>query len=140
MKRRHFLNAAGSAAMTVPLAALSAEPAEAKRDLIRRENEKAGTADWQLTRVKLDKPGGVRASAIEGYCSRQSVLAGESIDILVSTATPAKYIIEIFRTGYYGGRGARLMQTLGPFEGKKQPDPVMGQKRLMECRWAPSPR
>src|SRR5205814_5682098 len=38
-------------------------------------------------------------------------------------------------TGYYGGRGARLMKTLGPFVGEKQPDPETGPKNLHECRW-----
>jgi len=55
---------------------------------------------------------------IEGYCSRQSVKAGESIDVAVSTAPAAQFTIEIFRMGYYGGRGARSMKTLGPFKGK----------------------
>ena len=80
----------------------------------------------------------MRAYAVEGYCTKQSVAAGDSIGICVSTNPAAKFNLEIFRTGYYGGSGARLMTTLGPFEGKKQPDPVMSEKRLMECRWEPS--
>lgn len=81
---------------------------------------------------------GFRAPAIEGYCSRQSVLAGETLDIMVSTAPAAKFSIEIFRTGYYGGRGARLMTVLGPLNGKKQPEPEIGPRRLRECKWQPS--
>ena len=54
---------------------------------------------------------------------------------MVSTDPPQKFQIEIFRTGYYGGRGARLMTTLGPFEGKAQPTPPVGPKDLRECRW-----
>ncbi|MEZ6074137.1 MAG: hypothetical protein R3C56_00250 [Pirellulaceae bacterium] len=61
--------------------------------------------DWQLTRVRLDKVGGLRNSAIEGYCSKQSVEAGEQIDFMVSTDPTQKFTIEIFRTGYYGGSG-----------------------------------
>jgi hypothetical protein len=57
---------------------------------------------------------------------------------MVSTDPPAKFKIEIFRTGYYGGRGARLMTTLGPFPGTPQPIPPAGDKRLRECRWTPS--
>ena len=66
------------------------------------------------------------------------MLAGETLDIMVSTDPPAKFRIEIFRTGYYGGRGARLMTTLGPFQGTAQPIPPVGDKRLRECRWTPS--
>jgi hypothetical protein len=87
--------------------------------------------------VRPDKANGVRASAIEGYCSRQSLKAGETLDIIVSTAPAARFTIEILRTGYYGGEGARLMTKLGPFEGKTQPVPTMGEKRLMECQWEP---
>jgi hypothetical protein len=48
----------------------------------------------------------------------------------------AKFEIEIFRTGYYGGRGARLMTTLGPFDGVVQETPMPGDKNLHECRWS----
>ena len=109
--------------------------AERDSDLIRRENAKEGSRDWQLTRVALQSTTGVRAAYIEGYCSKQSVSAGETIDIMVSTNPISRFQIEIFRTGYYGGRGARLMTTLGPFEGVTQPDPEIGPKNLHECRW-----
>ena len=95
--------------------------------LIRQENAKPGATDWQLTRVRLNKSGGLRSPWIEGYCSKQSVEAGESIDIMVSTDPATAYLVEIFRTGYYGGRGARLMKTLGPFPGKSQPTPPVGE-------------
>ena len=52
------------------------------------------------------------------------MLAGEAIDIMVSTNPPRKFRIEIFRMGYYGGRGARLVQVVGPFEGRAQPVPM----------------
>ncbi len=108
------------------------------KDLVRRENALPGSRDWQLSRVGLRSGNYVRAAHIEGYCSRQSVSAGESLDIMVSTDPPARFQIEIFRTGYYGGRGARLVTTLGPFEGHTQPDPAPGEKDLHECRWQPT--
>jgi len=46
--------------------------------------------------------------------------------------------IDIFRMGYYGGEGARLMTTLGPFTGKEQPVPEIGPQRLRECQWTAS--
>ncbi|MBM4088788.1 MAG: hypothetical protein FJ276_05065 [Planctomycetes bacterium] len=102
---------------------------------IQVENARAGSTDWQLTRVILDSPNGCRSPNIEGYCSRQSVAAGEQIDIKVSTDPPARFKIEIFRTGYYAGCGARLMTTLGPFEGKAQPIPPVGPRSVRECNW-----
>lgn len=101
------------------------------------ENSKPGALDWQLTRVRTDR-GGYRSVWIEGYCSRQSVEAGDTLDIMVSTNPPQPFEIEIFRMGYYGGRGARLMRTIGPIQGIVQPDPVPGEKNLHECRWESS--
>ena len=110
-----------------------------KSRLIEAENRKPGALDWQLTRVRLDKGiASFRTSVIEGYCSHQSVQAGDTLDIMVSTTPAAKFKIEIFRTGYYQGRGARLMKTIGPLEGKPQPVPPVGERRLRECKWAPS--
>ncbi|MFB3825611.1 MAG: N,N-dimethylformamidase beta subunit family domain-containing protein [Bryobacteraceae bacterium] len=110
-------------------------------DLIQRENARPGTPGWLLSRVMIanfGKSPGYRSLFIEGYCSRQSVEAGETLDIMVSTNPPARFQIEIFRMGYYGGLGARRMATLGPFQGKVQPDPEIGPNRLRECRWEPA--
>ena len=105
-------------------------------NLIQQENAKPGSLDWQLTRVRLDSR---RASArrIEGYCSRQSVKAGETLDIFVSTKPAARFNIEIFRTGYYGGRGARLMTSSGPSTARRSRCRRSATKRLHECRWEP---
>ncbi|HWE37637.1 MAG TPA: N,N-dimethylformamidase beta subunit family domain-containing protein [Isosphaeraceae bacterium] len=104
---------------------------------IRRENDKPGATDWQLTRPRVDGTN-YRSPWIEGYCSKQSVKAGESIAIHVSTDPPRPFTIEVYRTGYYGGKGARLLKTLGPFEGKAQATPKPGPKDLHECRWEPA--
>jgi hypothetical protein len=106
---------------------------------VRAENLKPGSTDWQLTRVRVDAKN-YRSPWIEGYCSKQSVRAGESIDIMVSTDPPRRSEIEIFRMGYYGGRGARLMAKLGPFDGTAQETPTPGPKNVHECRWEPTTR
>ncbi|MFO1440196.1 MAG: DUF6605 domain-containing protein [Verrucomicrobiaceae bacterium] len=103
-------------------------------NVIQQENAREGSIDWQLTRMRLDGSG-YRSPVIEGYCSRQSVKAGEVLDVFVSTKPAAKFKIEIFRTGFYGGRGARKLAELGPFDGKEQPTPAIGEKRLRECQW-----
>ena len=108
-----------------------------RAQLIAEENRRPGAVDWQLTRVRADKSGH-RSPWIEGYCSKQSVKAGETIEIMVSTNPPRQFEIEIFRMGYYGGRGARLMKKLGPFQGTTQAVPARGKKNLHECRWKPA--
>ena len=134
--RRDFLKSAAAAGFIAALP--SPAKSETKRAIIADENRHPGARDWQLTRVRLDKAAGFRAPAIEGYCSRQSVKAGESLDIMVSTDPASRFTIDVFRMGYYGGRGARQMFALGPLAGKKQPDPVAGEQRLRECRWESS--
>ena len=112
-------------------------PAGAAENLITKENQQPGSRDWQLTRVRVDKDG-FRSPWVEGYCSKQSVRAGETIEIKVSTNPPVEFQIELFRMGYYGGRGARLMRTIGPLQGIAQPTPQPGEKNLHECRWETS--
>jgi hypothetical protein len=142
--RRRFIQRTGASlatALAAPkLHAESDSQAAASRQpsLIRQENQREGARDWQLTRIHIDSKSGYRSPRIEGYCSRQSVQAGDRLDIMVSTRPAARFQVEIFRTGYYGGRGARLMSVLGPFQGREQPDPPVGENRLRECRWEPS--
>ena len=137
MDRRDFIKTT-SAAAAVGRTFLSGAPAISRQpDLIKYENAKPG-ASFQLTRMKPDDAKSYRTSLIEGYCSRQSVKAGEKLDIFVSTKPSSKFIIEIFRMGYYDGMGSRLMSTLGPFEGQAQPVPEMGEDRLRECLWEAS--
>src|ERR1700741_4980596 len=102
-------------------------------DIIQRENQLAGSADWQLTRVKVEA-GGCRSIPIEGYCSRQSVKAGETIEIMASSNPARDFRMEFFRTGYYGGRGARLLKTIDRVEGIPQPEPQIGEKDMHECQ------
>ena len=119
------------------IAISSTAVAENSPNGIQEENALEGARDWQLTRVKV-ADGGCRSASIEGYCSKQSVKAGEAIDIMVSTNPARAFRVEFFRTGYYGGRGARLLKTIDRVEGMTQPDPTPGEKDLHECRWKAS--
>jgi hypothetical protein len=47
--------------------------------------------------------------AIEGYASAVSVIAGRTLALHVSTRPAARYRIEVYRLGWYGGAGARLV-------------------------------
>ena len=137
MDRRDFLKTTTAAAFATGARTPLSGAATAQPDLIKAENAKPG-ASFQLTRMRPDDAKSYRTSLIEGYCSRQSVKAGEKLDIFVSTKPVAKFTIEIFRMGYYDGAGSRLMTTLGPFEGKTQPVPEMADRRLRECQWEAS--
>jgi hypothetical protein len=131
MDRRDFLRGAGG----LGLAATLSWAAPAARSLIREENSKPGTTDWMLANTRVDPATQYRCPWIEGYCSRTSVRAGETIDLKVSTNPASRFTIDLYRMGYYGGKGGRLIERFGPLEGTPQKDPPVGQTRLRECTW-----
>jgi hypothetical protein len=73
---------------------------------------------------------------IEGYASRTSVNRGETLELFVSTSAHT-YTIEIFRLGWYDGKGAQLMipavHRRGMLQRIPEPDPETG---LIECQWS----
>ena len=90
---------------------------------IQQENSLPGTPGWN------DFSSSGTPDLISGFGSAISVNAGSSIDFYVTTTDPS-FTISVFRTGYYQGIGARLVQSLGSFPGVHQlipsPDPVTG--------------
>jgi hypothetical protein len=105
-----------------------------------RENRRPGTTDWLVTRVEGAAANHRddryrRQRAIEGYLSHPSVRAGERLTAFVSTSPEASYRADVYRLGYYGGKGGRLIARLGPFAGAPQPDPADGPQQLIEARW-----
>ncbi len=100
------------------------------------ENQLPGSDEWVLgqngRRVADDVD-----QQIKGYASATSVAAGESVDIKVSVNPPQAYTAQVFRLGYYGGKGARLVRTVADLTGTQQPactpDSATG---LIECGWA----
>lgn len=91
----------------------------------------AGWADWDA---------GNRL--VEAYASEVSLAPGDTLHLHVSTKPSASYRVDIFRIGWYGGDGARLMdcipscQTSNPTAGATQPmpnaNPTTG---LIDANW-----
>jgi hypothetical protein len=69
-----------------------------------RENAKPGTTEWQI-------PQGRGATIqIQAYASATSVLPGQKITFYVSTLVEGTgYSIDVYRLGWYGGLGGRLV-------------------------------
>lgn len=109
-----------------------------KQNPVVLENLKPGTLDWQLTYTRTDPKDKFRSPIIEGYASRTSISAGETISFFVSTNNPGKATLDIYRLGYYAGKGGRFFKQLGPFDVSKQETPVVGEQRLRECNWKES--
>ena len=68
------------------------------------ENAHLGTTSWRI-------PGGKAATTqIQAYASATSVLPGQNLTFYVSTQSEGTaYTIDIYRLGWYGGDGGRLM-------------------------------
>lgn len=109
-----------------------------RSNLIRKENEKPGTREWMLTNTRTDRKTKYRCPWIEGYCSHTSIRAGETLNVFVSTNPKSDFTLDIYRLGFYGGAGGRLMKSCGSFKGKVQREPEFGKNRLRECQWEPS--
>jgi hypothetical protein len=114
--------------------------AAAQTNPVQIENAKPGSTDWLLTRVarhddEIYELGWQRRKGIEAYASHTSIKAGERLDVHVSTYPVNQYSVNIYRMGYYGGAGARLMRSLGPLQGTTEPDPKDGDRNLVECTW-----
>jgi hypothetical protein len=134
--RRDFLRATLAAGAATSLPKIHAE--SLPDNTITRENSKPGTRDWLLREARIDPRTKYRCPWIEGYCSHTSIRAGETLRIFVSTNPASEFTIDIYRLGYYGGTGGRLVHQAGALPGKVQPDPPIRSQRLRDCQWEPS--
>jgi hypothetical protein len=134
LTRRKLLKDSARAGLVGALTPLigAADSYPRKRGLIELENMKAGTTDWQLTYVKTEQH---RSKPIEGYCSKISLRSGESIDIFLNAESKTDVVVDLYRIGYYGGKGGRFMKRLGPFAVTPQPEPPIAEHRLRACNW-----
>src|SRR5579885_3736043 len=77
---------------------------------IQIENTYPGDPTWNNFTANLDQ------HALSGYGSQISVDRGQSIDFYVTTNAPS-FTIDIYRTGWYSGVGARHILSMGSFPG-----------------------
>lgn len=91
------------------------------------ENALPGTLDWGLGNPATQRE-------IEGYPSVTSVAPGGTISLFVSTAS-ARYTVDVYRLGWYGGKGGRLQQPQVERNGTLQTTPAPDADGLVECDW-----
>jgi hypothetical protein len=99
--------------MTVAAMLVAASLAAAGPNPIQTENALGGTqpSAWLQPAVP--------PTSIEGYTSETSVLPGEPVHLHVSTKDGYRYTVELYRLGWYGGLGARLVTCLPSCGGDK---------------------
>ncbi|MFK7897960.1 MAG: N,N-dimethylformamidase beta subunit family domain-containing protein [Myxococcota bacterium] len=102
------------------------------------ENLKPGTSEWKVScPAGLNCRGDDQTGQVEAYFGKTTINAGESIDLFLSTSIVANVTLELFRYGYYGGAGARLITTLQDIPGSPQPAcPLDAGTGRVECAWS----
>jgi len=95
------------------------------------ENQRPGTPDWADFGMPLDR-------AIEGY-TEPSAVPGGTLTFHVSAKPEAEYRIYVYRTGYYGGVGARLATCLpscgASAHADTEPIPTPSPEGLVHAGW-----
>ncbi len=94
------------------------------------ENCQPGTDEWVAQNYLND---------IEVFASIDSLSVGQAIDFFVDTNAP-RYDLYVYRSGYYGGLGARLVHTKTGLRGDQQPGCARAEDTgLRTCsNWRPS--
>ncbi|HEY5183303.1 MAG TPA: N,N-dimethylformamidase beta subunit family domain-containing protein, partial [Actinomycetes bacterium] len=87
-------------------AASAADPCNPVVSVIACENSKPGTPEsvWDIS--------GSGDSTIQGFATGMSVNVGQTESFKIKTSAP--YSIDIYRLGWYGGDGARLITSVTP--------------------------
>ncbi len=75
---------------------------------------------------------------IEGYASLTSVNRGNPIDFFISSAE--NFTIDVYRMGWYKGKGARLMGSYSPDTIGARSMPTPDALGKVECAWPLSKR
>ena len=102
------------------------------------ENLHAGSSDWRMggagNQVGTDIGG-----EIKGYASDASVNVGQPITLFVSVSPAQSFKIDIYRLGWYGGTGGRLVVGGTWLPGVTQ-DACPIEAGLRACSWQPTIR
>ncbi len=102
------------------------------------ENRHHGTTAWRLP-GPVDAVGGLASGTVAGYVAEQAVLPGEVERIYVSAPGARLVRIRIFRIGWYGGSGGRLVLVsagLRPARQRRCTHRFL--TGLTECAWHPT--
>jgi sugar lactone lactonase YvrE len=92
-----------------------------------------------LLGVSHDSPDKQASGEVEGYASAVSATPGETIQLFVNVDHDQNVRWDLYRVGYYGGLGSRLIASGAPRPVAVQAAcPIDSQTGLIECAWAPA--
>ena len=107
----------GLAAIPSVAVAAPADPCGAGSNPVVCENSKPGTAPsvWDID--------GAGDPSIQGFATNISVNVGSTVGFKIDT-NASSYRVDIYRTGWYGGAGARLISSVTPSASLPQTQPA----------------
>ena len=99
-------------------------------DWVVQENKRPGTLNWVVGATTM----------MYAYSDRVSATRGQKVTLFVDAPQPT-FRVELYRTGYYGGLGGRLVWKSGELAGQTQPASTLTPgTNMVECDWKPSLR
>jgi hypothetical protein len=105
---------------------------------VAQENRSPGTASWRLPGPH-ELIGGEARGTVEGYVSSQSPIVGQRESVYVSAPGARTVRIGIYRMGWYGGLGGRLMLETSALPVTHQPRCAHSSRTgLTQCDWRPT--
>ncbi|UCM89319.1 N,N-dimethylformamidase beta subunit family domain-containing protein [Streptomyces marincola] len=72
---------------------------------------------------------------IKGFVSEGTVAPGASLDFRVTVDPPREFTIDVYRIGYFGGDGARLLLSSPNLIGIRQPPPLIAGRTVSCHHW-----
>ena len=102
----------------------------ADQNAIVLENQKTGTTAWKISNLATN-------NEIAGYGDATSINKGQALNLKISLAQAGQYRIDVYRLGYYGGTGGRLITSVTGLNGVVQASPTMtnASTKLVEWNW-----
>jgi hypothetical protein len=95
------------------------------------ENSRPGSTAWAQV-------GTAYQSQLEGFADHVSATPGDEVTVYVNTTEKGVHL-EIYRMGWYGGAGGRLVKTTARVPGQQQPSPELAAGvNTVECHWQPT--
>ena len=105
---------------------------------VAQENRARGTTAWRLAGPR-ELLGGERRGLVEGYVSSDAVLPGQMEKVYVNAPGARSVTVSVYRMGWYGGTGGRLVLESDPLPSQRQPACThRSTTGLSECDWQPT--
>jgi len=102
------------------------------------ENRMPGTRAWRLP-GPARLIGGAAHGALSAYVAEQAISAGQTQRVYVDAPGASSVRIEVYRMGWYGGLGGRLVLASGALALQRQPACSHSSRTgLTECDWHPT--